>query len=285
MLQVTSYGIDERDEVHELEFLSLLAFLARESISSRRMNLSKAKKFSPNDLEMAYAFHKQHGKGAVPNKPPMQLGGSSSFEGHQKHQVPPPRPHYRLDTSPQHVLNASGQQHQGMLSSGQQHQGTLSSGQQHQDTLSSGHGHMQLGQSGFHSQMATREYQGHGESFGEQQLQNRHELSPGHSMLHQSARYSGQTFGGGPAGHSQQDRDEQRMTMLLAANERQPPPIPHDHYPGQQGMGMMASPEHDKKTMPMQLYPSGDHERQPHPPQGGGERVMLDASRSSGDWA
>lgn len=246
-VQVTSYGLNERDEVHELEFLSLLAFLAREAISSNRMNLSKAKKFSPNDLEMAYAFHSKFGTGAVPKQPPML---SPNFDGHQKH-LSPNHPHYRMDTSPQHVLNTSGH-----------HQ---------QDGPSVGHGQMQLGQSAFRAQMPMRDYPGHGESLGEQPLhQSGHEV-PGHnSMLQQSARYSGQMLGG-PTGHPQLDRDEQRISMLLAANERQPGP----HYSSQHGL---VTPEHDKKMMPMQLYPQ---ERQPHPPQGG--RDVLDSSRASGE--
>lgn len=221
------------------------------------MHLSKAKKFSPSDLEMAYVFHRQRGKGAVPKQPKL-AGGRADFDGQQTQQVAP-HPHYRLDTSPQHVLNTSGQHEQG--------------------TLPAGHGPMQLGQSGFRNQMPTRDYPGHAESLGEQQIQNRHD-STGHGMLHQSARFSGQAFGGRPAVQSQQDRDEQRMNMLLASNERQSSSMPN--YPNPQGF--MTSPEHDKKLMPMQLYPSGDQERQLHAPQGSGaERVLLDASRSSGE--
>ena len=241
--------------MHELEFLSLLAFLAREAISSKHSNFSKAKKFSPNDLEMAYAFHSKFGTGHTPQQPPFQ---GPNFDGQQKHQSPPhqkhqspPHPHYRVDTSPQHVLNMSGQHFQ-------QPQPLQ------QGAHSSGHG--QMGQSAFHApHMPMRNYPGHGESLGEQQLQNRYEV-PGHgaSMLHQSARYSGQVLG--PSGQQQTERDDQRMNMLLAANEHQQR---GSHYSSPHGV------TDDKKMMPMHLYP------QERPPQVGGD--MLDASRTSGE--
>lgn len=202
---------------------------------------------------MAYAFHNKFGKGpAIPRQAPMR---GPNLAGHQKHQAALPHPpHYRMDTSPQHVLNMSGQP-------------------MHQDAPSSGHGHVQSGS--FQFQKPTREYPGHGEPLGEQQLQNRHEL-PGHNMLHQSARYSGQVFGSSPTGHPQQDRDEKRMSMLLAANERQP------YYSNPQQQGHMAT-EYDKRMMPpMQLYSPGGQERQLHPSHAGGERDMLDTSRTSG---
>jgi hypothetical protein len=252
-IQVSSYGLDDRDEVHELEFLSLLAFLAREAISSKHMNLSKAKKFSANDLEMAYAFHNKFGTSKPPtfHVPPRP-------EYQQKQQSPNRPPHYSIETSPQHVLNTSGQKQQDLFSAGQ--------------------GHMQLGQSTvFHAQMPMRDYRGHGESLSDRQQQHHHLEAPGHggNMLHQSSRYSGQVLGGSPTGQPQSDRDEQRMSMLLAANEHHL----HSSPPG----GHMTSPEHDRKLMPMQLYPQ-ETERQSHQPhQNQGSRDMLDSSRTSGE--
>lgn len=230
--------------MHELEFLSLLAFLSREAISLRGISTSKAKKFTPNDREMAYAFHNRFGTGAVPNQPPPMLGGGgSNLEGYQK-PTASPRQHYRLDTSPQHAYMSGRPTEQ-------------------QDA---GFTHIQLGQSGFHGQAMARDYAGHGES-REWHLQQQQQ---------QSARYSGQ--GGpvgqvGPTGHSQQDRDDQqRMSFLLAgANERQP----HYHSPQPPQGLMMSSPERGQ----MQLYPQDRQPRpQPRPPQG----ELLNTSRTSG---
>ena len=56
--QIKSYGLDEREEVHEVEFLALLAFVARER-QRLRTNTNPHTKFTPSDLEMAYAFRHQ----------------------------------------------------------------------------------------------------------------------------------------------------------------------------------------------------------------------------------
>ena len=58
LLQIKSYGLDERDEVHEVEFLALLAFAARER-QRLRMRTNPHTKFTASDLEMAYAFRQQ----------------------------------------------------------------------------------------------------------------------------------------------------------------------------------------------------------------------------------
>ena len=59
-LQINTYGLDKREEVHELEFLSLFAFVARERERLRTTaNLRKGGVFTRNDLEMAYAFRQQ----------------------------------------------------------------------------------------------------------------------------------------------------------------------------------------------------------------------------------
>lgn len=107
LYQMTSYGLDHRDEVHELEFLGLLAFVAREAIGLRGISSTKAgKKFSPGDLEMAYAFHsKQNHHGGIrmhpspPRPPPEDLMGVGSHQVSPQHgYLPPPRniPHYEL---------------------------------------------------------------------------------------------------------------------------------------------------------------------------------------------
>ena len=63
--QVSSYGLDERAEVHEIEFLSLFAFLARERERLRvTANPRAGSVFTRNDLEMAYAYRQQMFGGA-----------------------------------------------------------------------------------------------------------------------------------------------------------------------------------------------------------------------------
>lgn len=54
-------GISSRDKIHHVEFLALLAFIARER---QRLNhdLIPNSKFTHSDLEMAYAFQRQFGK-------------------------------------------------------------------------------------------------------------------------------------------------------------------------------------------------------------------------------
>ncbi len=61
---MTSFGLDERDEVHEIEFLALLAFLARERQRLKSSN-DPNNKFTGADLQMAYAF-KNHFGGQKP---------------------------------------------------------------------------------------------------------------------------------------------------------------------------------------------------------------------------
>ena len=58
--QIKTYGLDHRHEVHEIEFLSLLAFVARER-QRLRTNTNPNTKFTRSDLEMAYAFRQQFG--------------------------------------------------------------------------------------------------------------------------------------------------------------------------------------------------------------------------------
>lgn len=245
-LQVVRYGIEDRDEVHELEFLSLLAFLAREAISLKG-GVSKAKKFSPGDLQMAYAFHNKFGQG-IPSKQPWgsepgNAGTQQTSPSHLSPSHPLPAPHYRLNTSPQHASSGLGHL-------------------AHQDMGLAGQGYP-----------SPRDYQGHGETYGGQALHQHGELAG--QRLNQSARYTGH-FGGGPAGQTQQERDEQRMSMLLAAADQQPRPPPP-----QQGF---TSPDHDRKTMSstMQLYPFGGQDRKQYPPGQAGNREVLDSSRTSG---
>ena len=51
--------MDDREEVHEIEFLSLLAFIARERERLRTTAKPRTRGFTRNDLEMAYAFRQQ----------------------------------------------------------------------------------------------------------------------------------------------------------------------------------------------------------------------------------
>ena len=88
-------GLIDREKVHHIEFLALLAFIARERQRiARDMRPNKKSKFTANDLDMAYAFQQQFppavgGGGAVgagqvakprkqvsikpPQKPPAQI--------------------------------------------------------------------------------------------------------------------------------------------------------------------------------------------------------------------
>ena len=75
--QVSSYGLDERAEVHEIEFLSLFAFLARERERLRlTANPRAGSVFTRNDLEMAYAYRQQMFGGASKG-----VGGQPGWEG------------------------------------------------------------------------------------------------------------------------------------------------------------------------------------------------------------
>ena len=57
-----TFGLDVREEVHEIEFLALFAFLIRERERLRsHVNPRSRGMFTRNDLEMAYAFHRQLG--------------------------------------------------------------------------------------------------------------------------------------------------------------------------------------------------------------------------------
>lgn len=58
--QMRSMGLDKRDQVHEVEFLAILAFIARERQRMKLESLPNSK-FSHNDLQMAYAFQSQFG--------------------------------------------------------------------------------------------------------------------------------------------------------------------------------------------------------------------------------
>lgn len=53
-------GLDKRDKVHAIEFLALLAFIARERQRLTREVVPRAQ-FTHNDLAMAYAFQNQFG--------------------------------------------------------------------------------------------------------------------------------------------------------------------------------------------------------------------------------
>ena len=58
--QMHNMGLDKRDKVHEIEFLSILAFIARERQRIKLESLPNSK-FSHNDLQIAYAFQSQFG--------------------------------------------------------------------------------------------------------------------------------------------------------------------------------------------------------------------------------
>jgi hypothetical protein len=76
---VSSYGLDERAEVHEIEFLGLCAFLARERERLRvTANPRAGSIFTRNDLEMAYAYRQQMSGGASKG-----VGGVIGHHGNQ----------------------------------------------------------------------------------------------------------------------------------------------------------------------------------------------------------
>lgn len=76
LFQIKSFGINERNEVHEIEFLSLVAFVARERQRVRSSTDPKTR-FTGADLQMAYAFRNHFGaqgdEGTV-RSPPARSG-------------------------------------------------------------------------------------------------------------------------------------------------------------------------------------------------------------------
>ena len=89
-MQIKSYGLNERDEVHEIEFLSLLAFVARER-QRLKMSTNPHTKFTPSDLEMAYAFRQQF-QGAARAQRSRPMGGQFPSPQHTSpiHSMSPP---------------------------------------------------------------------------------------------------------------------------------------------------------------------------------------------------
>ena len=105
-MQIKSYGLDERKEVHEVEFLALLAFIARER-QRLRTSTNPRTKFTQSDLEMAYAFRQQfqgaaqaqrHGRHTESQfQPPQHVSPTHSLPP-QFHGGAPP-PNYQMPTS------------------------------------------------------------------------------------------------------------------------------------------------------------------------------------------
>ena len=50
--------LGSRDRIHEIEFLSLMAFIARESLRAHQ-DMSMSSRFTHHDLAMAYAYQHQ----------------------------------------------------------------------------------------------------------------------------------------------------------------------------------------------------------------------------------
>lgn len=90
-VQIKSYGLNERDEVHEIEFLSLLAFVARER-QRLRTSTNPNTKFTPSDLEMAYAFRQQFQGAAQQVQRSRPMGGQLLSPQHTSptHNMSPP---------------------------------------------------------------------------------------------------------------------------------------------------------------------------------------------------
>ena len=59
--QLVNMGLELRDHVHEIEFLSVVAFVARE-IQMALPSKSPYTRFTPQDLDMAYAFQMKYGE-------------------------------------------------------------------------------------------------------------------------------------------------------------------------------------------------------------------------------
>ena len=100
---MTSYGLDEREEVHEIEFLALLAFVARER-QRLRSSTNPKNKFTGADLQMAYAFRNHFGTqrqapSSNPQQGPMPAGNNLQ---------PPNKPAYATQmTGPERFRTSS----------------------------------------------------------------------------------------------------------------------------------------------------------------------------------
>ena len=94
--------LKSKNRIHEIEFLSLIAFVARESL--RVTHDYRTTKFSEHDLAMAYAFQHQKSKGQykapssynlskLPNKPTDSVKGvRKSFTDSPLSQYQPKEP-------------------------------------------------------------------------------------------------------------------------------------------------------------------------------------------------
>ena len=78
-------GLKTRDKIHHVEFLALLAFIARER---QRLNkdLLPSSKFTHSDLEMAYAFQRQFG--AQQHKQPVRNHVVTTVPTHDHYKIP-----------------------------------------------------------------------------------------------------------------------------------------------------------------------------------------------------
>lgn len=294
---MTSYGLDDRDEVNELEFLGLLAFLAREAMCLRGVTSTKAgKKFSPNDLEMAYAFRNQYGRGGhrlhpSPMKPvnvsfpyPSEVGSRHVSPGHDRH--PPNVPHYHLDVSPKH--------HSVMTGQGGQMGGNIIGW----EAIPVGHG-------GSEQWMSERRQD---ERFPSQSPPRRG-LEMGQAMMSNGgkhpdfARHSTQLGGSMSPGTShmtqQMSRDGRPITMLASTDFPTRHPLsPLQLQSPHGGPGVMANDrdlmgaqEKEQRGLGMSMvtphsgahnYSFGGHGQLLHPLEG--ERGMMNESRSSGQF-
>ena len=84
--QVQSFGLNDREDVHQIEFLALLAFVARER-QRLRTTTNPGTKFTRSDLEMAYAFKNQFISRPAARMPPTPLQRASMVDGGQQQPV------------------------------------------------------------------------------------------------------------------------------------------------------------------------------------------------------
>lgn len=112
-------GLDKRDKVHEIEFLALLAFIARERQRLTREVIPRSH-FTHNDLAMAYAFQHRFG-------PPPPGGLLTPFQQSSVRQLdqsfPPPNIMVQRSTSDSPLAHYQPTAIMGMIGGGDGHGG------------------------------------------------------------------------------------------------------------------------------------------------------------------
>ena len=90
--------LGSRDKVHEIEFLSLLAFVARESLRvAQDMTLNS--RFTQHDLALAYAYQKQRANSQFRHSPSSDQMSSSMQVRMISTHLDAPLAHYNPDST------------------------------------------------------------------------------------------------------------------------------------------------------------------------------------------